>query len=47
MQLHDPDAGASAGLGGGYAKGGAIGYSKGGVVGDSKPRYKGIVHKGR
>ena len=23
------------------------GYSKGGVVGDTKPRYKGVIHKGR
>ena len=30
-----------------HAKGGSIGYSKGGAVGDSKPRYKGVVHKGR
>jgi hypothetical protein len=23
------------------------GHAKGGVVGDTKPRYKGVIHKGR
>jgi hypothetical protein len=23
------------------------GFSKGGAVGDTKPRYKGVIHKGR